>query len=65
MKQLKLIEAFVKDEIGAVTVDWVVLTAGIVGLGIVVTNQIGASVVTVGTNIASNVQATTVGYTAP
>ena len=65
MKQLKLIEAFVKDEIGAVTVDWVVLTAGIVGLGIVVTNQIGASVVTVGTSIASNVQATTVGYTAP
>lgn len=30
----KFINAFVKDEDGAVTVDWVVLTAAIVGLGI-------------------------------
>jgi Flp pilus assembly pilin Flp len=28
--------AFLKDEAGAVTVDWVVLTAAIVGLGLVV-----------------------------
>ena len=28
--------AFIEDESGAVTVDWVVLTAAIVGLGVVV-----------------------------
>ena len=28
--------AFLKDEAGAVTVDWVVLTAAVVGLGLVV-----------------------------
>ncbi|WP_068313997.1 Flp family type IVb pilin [Aliiruegeria sabulilitoris] len=34
MKLFKLIKSFRKDEDGAVTVDWVVLTAAIVGLGI-------------------------------
>ena len=28
--------AFLKDEAGAVTVDWVVLTAAVVGLGLVI-----------------------------
>ena len=32
----KLMKTFKKDEAGAVTVDWVVLTAAIVGLGIAV-----------------------------
>ena len=32
----KLMNAFVKDEDGAVTVDWVVLTAAIVGIAIAV-----------------------------
>ena len=32
----KLAKNFKNDESGAVTVDWVVLTAGIVGLGIAV-----------------------------
>ncbi len=32
----KLFKNFVADESGAVTVDWVVLTAAIVGLGIAV-----------------------------
>ena len=30
----KFINQFLKDEDGAVTVDWVVLTAAIVGLGV-------------------------------
>ncbi len=30
------LSAFLKDEAGAVTVDWVVLTAAIVGLGLLV-----------------------------
>ncbi|NDR55972.1 Flp family type IVb pilin [Aliiruegeria lutimaris] len=34
MKLFNLIKSFRKDEDGAVTVDWVVLTAAIVGLGI-------------------------------
>ncbi len=34
MKLFKLAEIFRNDEDGAVTVDWVVLTAAIVGLGI-------------------------------
>ena len=33
---LKFIKLFAKDEDGAVTVDWVVLTGAIVGLGIAV-----------------------------
>ncbi|GGD39884.1 Flp family type IVb pilin [Sinisalibacter lacisalsi] len=36
MKLFKLAKTFKNDESGAVTVDWVVLTAAIVGLGIAV-----------------------------
>jgi Flp pilus assembly pilin Flp len=36
MKLFKLAKTFRNDEDGAVTVDWVVLTAAIVGLGIAV-----------------------------
>jgi len=32
--------SFIKDEDGAVTVDWVVLTAAIVALGLVVGNSV-------------------------
>lgn len=38
---MKLINAFLNDESGAVTVDWVVLTAAIVGLGIAVLMSVG------------------------
>ncbi len=36
MKLFKLKKTFVEDEDGAVTVDWVVLTAAIVGIGLIV-----------------------------
>jgi len=36
MKLFKLLKNFKKDESGAVTVDWVVLTAALVGLGLAV-----------------------------
>ncbi|MBK6467617.1 MAG: hypothetical protein IPF96_12740 [Rhodobacter sp.] len=36
MKLLNIFKRFQKDEDGAVTVDWVVLTAAIVGLGLIV-----------------------------
>ena len=35
------VENFFHDESGAVTVDWVVLTAAIVGLGIAVITSVG------------------------
>ena len=34
MKLFKLVKNFRNDEEGAVTVDWVVLTAAVVGLGV-------------------------------
>ena len=43
---MNFIKNFRKDEDGAVTVDWVVLTAAIVGLAIVAFNTIGDNVET-------------------
>ena len=40
---MKLFKLFAKDEDGAVTVDWVVLTSAIVGLGIAVMLSVGNS----------------------
>ncbi|MDP3195049.1 Flp family type IVb pilin [Tabrizicola sp.] len=36
--------AFLKDESGAVTVDWVVLTAAVVGLGLLIFNWVRPAV---------------------
>jgi Flp pilus assembly pilin Flp len=38
MKLFSELKSFLKDESGAVTVDWVVLTAAVVGLGLIVMN---------------------------
>jgi Flp pilus assembly pilin Flp len=43
--------AFLKDEAGAVTVDWVVLTAGVVVFGLMVYNVITPAVDTLAHNI--------------
>ena len=43
--------AFLKDEAGAVTVDWVVLTAAIVGLGLLVFTFVRPAV----SNLASGI----------
>ena len=40
---MKLFKLFARDEDGAVTVDWVVLTSAIVGLGIAVMLSVGNS----------------------
>ena len=64
MNSLNLIKLFANDEAGAVTVDWVVLTAAIVGLGIVVMKTVGGGVETLSGNVASTVIAQSVGYTA-
>jgi len=62
MKLFKLIKNFRKDEDGAVTVDWVVLTAAIVGLGIVVMNTVGGGITGVANKINSNLGAIDSGY---
>ncbi len=49
MKLFKLAKNFKNDESGAVTVDWVVLTAALVGLGLAV-----IAVVSGGLNTAAN-----------
>lgn len=48
---IKFIKNFRKDEDGAVTVDWVVLTAAIVGLGIAVLSSVRSGAETMAGNI--------------
>ena len=45
--------AFLNDETGAVTVDWVVLTAAIVGLGLLVFNAVRPAVGNLANGIAT------------
>jgi Flp pilus assembly pilin Flp len=46
---------FLGDEDGAVTVDWVVLTAAVVGLGLVIGPTIGQNTVGLSEDIAADV----------
>ena len=55
MKLFNLIQKFRNDESGAVTVDWVVLTAAIVGLGIAVVVAVGPGLEQLAGNISSTV----------
>ncbi len=48
---LDFIKTFRADEDGAVTVDWVVLTAAIVGLGIAVLTSVRGGATTMADNI--------------
>ena len=43
MHMYRLFQKFARDEDGAVTVDWVVLTAAIVGLGVAVLTTVGGA----------------------
>ncbi|MFV0491304.1 MAG: Flp family type IVb pilin [Pseudorhodobacter sp.] len=61
MKLKNLFKKFSKDESGAVTVDWVVLTAAIVGLGMVVMTTVGGGIRTLATQISSDVASQPVG----
>ena len=54
MKILRLIRRFDREEAGAVTVDWVVLTAAIVGLGIAVLTTVGGATDDYGQTIGSH-----------
>jgi len=62
MKLLNLFKAFHKDESGAVTVDWVVLTAAIVGLGMVVMVTVGGGITGLGDSIVTDLNSRQSGY---
>ena len=60
MKLFKLAKTFRNDEDGAVTVDWVVLTAAIVGLGIAVLTSVSGGTTTLADKISSNLAGQTI-----
>lgn len=62
MKLQNFFKAFTKDESGAVTVDWVVLTAAIVGLGMVVMTTVGGSIEGLAGEIATDLDGRSAGY---
>jgi len=55
MKFFSLLNQFKNDESGAVTVDWVVLTAAIVGLGLAVMVAVRPAAVGLGSRIGSTI----------
>jgi Flp pilus assembly pilin Flp len=57
---LNFIKNFRADEDGAVTVDWVVLTAAIVGLGIAVLTSVSGGTTSLGNKISSQLSAQTI-----
>jgi Flp pilus assembly pilin Flp len=57
MKLLNIFKNFKNDEDGAVTVDWVVLTAALVGLGMVVINTITPAINDAGAAIEGDIAA--------
>jgi Flp pilus assembly pilin Flp len=58
-----IINKFFNDESGAVTVDWVVLTAAIVGLGMVVMSSVSGGIEALGTKVVTELGTdTVVGY---
>ncbi len=64
MKLFKLVNQFRADEDGAVTVDWVVLTAAIVGLGIAVLTSVGGGTTQLANKVSSHMatQSVTTSY---
>lgn len=57
---IKFIKKFRKEEEGAVTVDWVVLTAAVVGLGVAGVSTVSGGVDTLASSIKSGVSTKTV-----
>ena len=57
MKLLNIFKSFKNDESGAVTVDWVVLTGAVVGLGIIISQTIGGSISTAAATLATDIEA--------
>jgi Flp pilus assembly pilin Flp len=61
---MNVFNTFLNDESGAVTVDWVVLTAAIVGLGIAVLTSVGTGTTTLADNVSGALATTPVSTTA-
>ena len=57
MQTMKKFAHFCVDDSGAVTVDWVVLTAAIVGLGMIVVGTAAKGISEASTNVAVDIQA--------
>ncbi|WPY95876.1 hypothetical protein T8T21_07095 [Limimaricola variabilis] len=57
---LNFIKTFARDEAGAVTVDWVVLTAAVVGLGVAIMGQVASGTKTMAGKIGSELSTTTI-----
>ncbi len=57
---LNFIKNFANDESGAVTVDWVVLTAAIIGLGVAVMTSVGTGAKSLADTTATALSGTTV-----
>ena len=51
---MSVLKNFLKSEYGAVTVDWVVLTASIIALGLVVVSTIASGTTNVSTGLGGN-----------
>jgi Flp pilus assembly pilin Flp len=62
MKLRNLFKNFKSDESGAVTVDWVVLTAAIGGLGMVVMKIVGGGIEGLGNDIVTDLEGRAAGY---
>lgn len=60
---INLFKNFARDEDGAVTVDWVVLTAAIVGLGMVVMTTVGGGIDDLGTQVSTDMGTDVGAYT--
>jgi Flp pilus assembly pilin Flp len=60
MKLFKMTRKFRNDEEGAVTVDWVVLTAAIVGMGVAVMATVKNGTTSVATKISQGLGAVSV-----
>ncbi len=60
MKLIQLAKTFARDEDGAVTVDWVVLTAAIVGLGIAVLTSVSGGTTSLAQKISNELSSMTI-----
>ena len=60
MKLINIAKKFRADEDGAVTVDWVVLTAAIVGLGIAVLTSVSGGTTSLADRISSSLSGMTI-----
>ncbi|MDN5788488.1 Flp family type IVb pilin [Pseudorhodobacter sp.] len=56
------IKSFLRNDDGAVTIDWVVLSAAIIGIGLLVLIPIGNSTDSSATKIAGDISDQSVGY---